>query len=420
MLRDDICRIGASCWTARSLRRIMIAGAGKAAAAMTAGLLETLRPWCAEYGIQLTGQIHVPAGETNSGQSDLPEVDVCRVRPLTVNLPTEAVVQATRRLQRRVSRLGNGDLCVGVISGGGSALLCRPFPQVSLASYIGLIEILSERGADIRQMNVVRQCFDQIKAGGLATACHAEHRVALLLSDVIGDDPALIASGPLQATPRLVDKALHILSSYRALKEVDEGLVSFLRQHLATGPQEPANRSPVPHLVIGNPAKAVAGAARQARHLGYRVISEVTPPPEPLEDKARQLVRRLAASPPGACLISAGEPTLTLLPRPQRGLGGRNQHLVLTCLQHWLQQGGHSASPFCLLSGGTDGEDGGTDVAGGWCDHHAVTKFQAEGINIDKHLQRQDAGRLLQASRLCWRAAPTGTNVCDLRVLIRH
>ena len=171
--------------------RIVVVGAGKAAAGMAAGIERLLGPaGLARH--RVTGLVSVPAG---CGRS-LAAIEVRETRPARANLPTPAVVQATREIITAVSQLGPRDLVIAVITGGGSALLAAPKEGISLDEKIAVTRRLSESGADIATLNAARRNLSLVKGGGLARACTAGNLLAIVLSDVIGDDLDVIASGP--------------------------------------------------------------------------------------------------------------------------------------------------------------------------------------------------------------------------------
>jgi hydroxypyruvate reductase len=141
---------------------------------------------------RVTGLVSVPAG---CGRQ-LAAIEVRETRPASANLPTPAVVQATREIMMTVSQLGPHDLAIAVITGGGSALLAAPREGISLDEKIAITRQLSESGADIATLNATRRGLSLVKGGGLAKACTAGNLLVLVLSDVIGDDLDVIASGP--------------------------------------------------------------------------------------------------------------------------------------------------------------------------------------------------------------------------------
>ena len=385
---------------------------------MADGLLNSITPFVSRHNIRLFGQINAPQSVQPTA-SRKNAVEIRRVRPPGLNLPTNEAVQATREMKHLVGRLGDQDLCIALISGGGSSLLCDPVSDITLQQKVTAIRLLADNGADIRQLNTVRQCLSNIKAGGLARCCNAEFSIALVLSDVIGDALEMIASGPMFECKKPFALALSILDRFDTDRRVPEAI----RNYLVRSGQSPHRLLPptsqtTEHVVIGNTLTAVEAAKRCAGKLGYHVISQVAFPPETVDSKAKELVDSIRQSKRKTCVISGGEPTLKLVSESIRGKGGRNQQLVLTALCYAMQIPELTDRPFCWLSAGTDGEDGNTCYSGAWCDNQTIGKLQRTGADITHYLDNNDAGSLLQQTGSLIDAAPTHTNVCDLRVFI--
>jgi hydroxypyruvate reductase len=171
--------------------QIVVVGAGKAAAGMAAAMERLLGPERLTQH-RVTGLVSVPAG----CGCRLAAIEVRETRPAKANLPTPAVVQATREIMTTVSQLGPHDLAIALITGGGSALLAAPREGIPLDEKIAITRQLSESGADIATLNATRRGLSVVKGGGLAKACTAGNLLVLVLSDVIGDDLDVIASGP--------------------------------------------------------------------------------------------------------------------------------------------------------------------------------------------------------------------------------
>jgi hydroxypyruvate reductase len=391
--------------------RVVVVGAGKAGAGMAAGLEAALgETLMAEK--QLTGWVNVPQGCVRK----LSRIHLHAARPDGVNEPTPAGVQGAIEMLRLVGGLGPADLCIALISGGGSALLPLPVDGVTLADKLAITRLLSAAGAPIDQLNVVRTQLSHIKGGGLARECRAGRMVTLIISDVLGDPLDLIASGPTLPTRATPDDALAILEHYQARQA---GVSSRVFTALAHREIASPITCQVTNLVIGNNALAVEGARHRAEQLGYSAAAESAPASEPL---AEQVAGRLVAAAqsmlvegPYDCLVSGGEPTVKLVQPGIRGLGGRNQQLVLAAAGQ-LEAAG--ATRILLLSGGTDGEDGPTDAAGAWIDDGVIASARRAKLDIADYLARNDAYHWFEPLGALIRTGPTDTNVCDLRVVI--
>jgi glycerate-2-kinase len=295
-------------------------------------------------------------------------------------------------------------------------LLPAPIEGFALADKITLTRELSARGAAIDELNAVRRELSRFKGGGLARACRAGRLLTLIISDVPGDDLATIASGPTVAAPPAPEKAIQILERF----QLDATLAGRRAIAVLRGGGARESATPpacrVTNLVIGNNAAAVDGAGVEAERRRYSHAMTSTRRPEgSAEDVARHIVEmakqmRRAEGPD--CLISGGEPTVTLAPAERRGLGGRNQQLCLAALgalNDWQN--------LALVSGGTDGEDGPTDAAGAWVDEDVATAAVASGLDVADYLERNDTYRFFERVGGLLKTGPTHTNVADLRVV---
>jgi hydroxypyruvate reductase len=373
--------------------RIVVVGAGKAAAGMAAAM-ERLLGTDRLARHRVTGLVSVPVG---CGRR-LAAVDVRETRPAAANLPTPAVVEATREIMTMVSHLGPRDLAIAVITGGGSALLAAPKEGISLVEKIALTRRLSESGADIATLNAARRDLSIVKGGGLARACTAGHLVVFVLSDVIGDDLNVIASGPCM-------------------------------------PPEPSSPSGtwttpggchVRHVIVGDNGTAAAAAAVAARQAGYTVVQSVADD-GPQEASAEAVGARLAAESlklleaarcdgrPRA-LIAGGEATVKV--PADHGLGGRNQQTVLAAIHAVNQTPAAWPAGLLIASVGTDGEDGPTDAAGGCADATVVAEIARLHLDVPRALAHCDAYPLLAAAGGLVHTGPTGTNVADIRIAL--
>lgn len=409
-------RLGDEFIDLNAIDRIAVVGGGKAAAGMAVALEQALGPKLLRAK-GVSGLVNVPA-------DCLQPTDAIRLhagRPAGVNEPTAEGVAGVREMLRIVGELGPRDLCICLISGGGSALLPAPIEGFALEDKAALTREMSARGATIEQMNAVRRALSNVKGGGLAAACRAGRLVALILSDVPGDDLAAISSGPTMlghAKPRAAMQVLEALS----LSNIAAGAkaVGLLQQRIAANGESAFGANPygckISNLLIGNNATAVDGAGVEAERLGYsHAMVSANAPEGPVEEVAAGIVamaRRMRDEPGPDCLISGGEPTVRLAPAAERGRGGRNQQLCLAALAElsdWRR--------LCLISGGTDGEDGPTDAAGACVDEAIVAEVQRLHLDPRPSLASNDAYTFFDAVGGLLQTGPTHTNVCDLRVL---
>ncbi len=399
-----------------SVGRIVVVGAGKAGAGMAAGLEQALGQGVIEAK-QLAGWVHVPDDCTRP----LERIHLHPARPAGVNEPTAAGVAGSREIMRLVGSLTRDDLCLALISGGGSALLPLPIDGITLADKLEVTRFLSAAGAPIEDLNTVRKQLSQIKGGKLAAACRAGRLITLVISDVLGDPLDLIASGPTVADPSGPDAALAILEHYGGRAAgIAPRLFNAIERRGAPGPTK--FQCQVTNLVIGNNAMAVEASAREAQRMGYVPDAESAERSEgPAEDVGRRLAEaalRMRAWGGPDCLVSGGEPTVKLVDPAQRGLGGRNQQLVLSAVERMQSSG---AAGILILSGGTDGEDGPTDAAGAFVDQATIDGAERLGLTPSDYLRRNDAYHWFEPLDALIKTGPTHTNVCDVRVvLVEH
>jgi glycerate 2-kinase len=404
------------------VRRIAVVGAGKASAAMAVAIEHALGPRLM-VAKQVAGWVNVPADCVLPTQS----VHLHSARPAGVNEPRPEGVAGTNEILKLVSSLTPDDLCLCLISGGGSALLPAPVPGVSLDDKVRVTRALSASGASIDQLNTVRRALSRVKGGGLARACRAGRLVSLIISDVLGDPLEVIASGPTVETKVSASDALAVLHELRLTGTPEiAAVITYLRRQ-AAGESQIARReslgptAKVTNLVIGNNAVAVDAAGCEAERLGYsHAMIAANASEGPAEDVGQQLAEmalrmRRGHSPNYGpdCLISGGEPTVKLVSEPLRGQGGRNQQLALAALAKLGDCAG-----IALLSGGTDGEDGPTYAAGAIVTPEVVAAARAKGLDAADYLRRNDTYNFFQAAGGLFKTGPTHTNVCDLRIVV--
>lgn len=421
--------------------RLVVVGAGKASGRMAAALETLLDEAVASNGFQpprIEGWINVPDDCAPPAVPPLRDIVLHGARPAGVNEPTEAGVEGTRHIVRLVETLRPQDLALCLISGGGSALLPAPIEGVSLAEKQELVRFLTANGANIGEINIVRKQLSRVKGGGLARRCPGR-LVTLILSDIPGDPLDLIASGPTVPDPHTPAEALDILRRYAVplpnLYTVLERAAE--RRGDKVSSVSAASSATVRNVLIGNNATAVDAAGTEAVRRGYSPVmvsateceGEVGDLARHLLDVAQDMLERSRSQRPTApdCFLSGGEPVVRLAPEAQRGLGGRNQQLVLAVLVALLESGGlrdNDHPGFAMLSCGTDGEDGPTDAAGAFFDAEILAKTLAalrrSELDPRDFLLRNDAYHFFEQVGGLVKTGPTGTNVCDLRIILRE
>ena len=393
--------------------RIGVVGAGKAGAGMAAAVEKSLgTDWLASK--EVVGWVNVP----DDCVRPLDHIWLHGARPAGLNEPTAAGVFGSGEMLRIVESLGSNDLCLCLLSGGGSALMPAPDDPVTLADKLAITRHLSEAGATIEQLNTVRKQLSRLKGGGLARKCQAGRLITLIISDVPGDPIDVIASGPTVPDSSTAKDALDILETFEAEKGgISPAVFEYLQRKKWVEYSPPAYQ--VTNLVIGNNAMAVEAAAATAVKLGYRPSTECAVRPEgPAEQvgcRLAEVALKFRETTGPDCLISGGEPVVTLVDAQRRGRGGRNQQLVLAALTRLEKDG---CVRIALLSAGTDGEDGPTDAAGAVIDQSILKGAEQKNLDAADYLVRDDAYRFFDPLGALVKTGPTHTNVCDLRVVL--
>jgi glycerate 2-kinase len=352
---------------------------------------------------------------------DLP-LERIRIIPAGHPIPDTSGIRGTEHLLNLVERTGPHDLILGLISGGGSALLTSPWPPVTLADLRQLNQQLLDVGADIHEINTLRKHLSRVKGGRLAAAAFPTPMAVLILSDVIGDPPDVIASGPTVPDPTTFADCLDILNRY----DLASAIPSSIRDHLKKGYLGLREETPKPgnpvfkktqNLIIGSIRDAAEAAEAKARELGYNTLLLSTDISGETGKAARhhaETVRRIRHSglpiPRPACLISGGETTVVI---KGTGKGGRNQEFVLASALELEDMEG-----VLVLSCGTDGTDGPTDAAGAVADGRTVSRAREMGMEPRKYLENNDSYHFFQALNDLVITGPTYTNVMDLRVIL--
>lgn len=420
-VNDHQLTIGEHGWSLDQFDRIVVVGAGKAGAGMADGLEQALGPRVLEQK-QVSGWINVPANCVRP----LRRIHLHAARPAGRNEPTPAGSQGAEQILKLVGSLNSRDLCLCLISGGGSALLPAPIKGVSLEDKLRITRHLSASGANIQQLNAVRTALSAVKGGGLARTCRAGALVTLIISDVMGDPLSTIASGPtvIEANSAArTELALKVLDEFDvASAGVSDRIARTIRD--TSQQQPPADMPRVFNLVIGNNRTATSAAEQEAARLGYdveRLPSEsATTLAEQVGVSFAEAMRARASESRDMCIISGGEPVVKLIDAEHRGRGGRNQQLVLAGLINLMQQAADHRFPLnqILLSGGTDGEDGPTDAAGGLSDATVAQHMTEQHLDSIDYLKRNDAYHFLKLTDGLIHTGPTHTNVCDIRIAL--
>ncbi len=394
----------------RDFDRIFLIAAGKAAAPMCASAERIL-------GSRLTAGIAV----TKHGHLTR---RVRRTRVIEAGHPIPDVqgLAAAGEIRELLAGLNRRDLLLVALSGGASALLSAPARPVTLRAKQKTTDLLLRAGATIGELNAVRKHISMLKGGWLAAQAWPATVVGLLLSDVIGDLPDVIGSGPTAPDLTTFDDALAVLRRFGVLGRVPSSVIERL-EHGSAGkiPETPKPGDPifksVHNIVIGSNRLALLAAQREAKSLGYRPLilsSEMQGETREVARVHAQILREAVAAhhpvPPPACILSGGETTVTVR---GAGKGGRNQEFALAGAIAI-----EGLSDALILSAGTDGTDGPTDAAGAIATGSTLSRARRIGLNAPEYLSRNDSYHFFDALGDLVRTGPTGTNVMDIHMLL--
>ena len=384
--------------------------AGKAASAMARAAEEILGPVLSE-ALAVDVSDRIPLARTRRRLAGHP-------------VPDEAGRRAADEVEALARGLGADDLLLLLVSGGASALLPAPAPGLTLDDKARTTAVLLRAGATIGELNAVRKHLSRLKGGGLARTAAPARVACLALSDVVGDDPSTIASGPAVPDPTTYDTALEVLDR----KGVREMVPAVVRRHLEAGARGEKPETPKPgealfrrvwFAVVGSNRLSLAAAEREARRQGLRPLVLTTR----LEGEAREVARVLTATlrecveegrpaPPPVCLLAGGETTVTVT---GGGRGGRNQELVVAAAEPLAA----FPVPAVVASLATDGIDGNSDAAGGVADERTLARAEALGLAPPAaFLAENDSRSFLGPLGDLILTGPTGTNVMDLTALV--
>jgi len=322
-------------------------------------------------------------------------------------VPDEGSVQAGQAALRLAAGLGADRHLLVLISGGGSALMSAPW-GVTLAQKQALTEALLASGADIGELNTVRKHLSQVKGGRLAAATSARV-TSLLLSDVVGDDPATIASGPTVPDASTFAQALGILDRYSL--DAPEA-----RRHLERGAAGEVDETPkarrwekrTSHQVIGSGRLMTRSASAFLTSRGVRAesLGELTGEAREVAAAVAAKIRQLRSAGGGPqVLLWGGETTVTL--GQERGLGGRNQEFALALLLALGEKGAHG------LLAGSDGQDGNSGAAGAFISPGSLERARRSGLDAARSLARHDSAPFFAALGDQFVTGPSGTNLND-------
>ncbi len=407
-IKNNRLKVGTREYDLTGFSRIVCIGAGKASGAMAAALERQL-------GSRLEGGL-VVVNDGHVGRTKRIQLIEAR-HPV----PDHRSEKAARRMIRLLESLTNRDLVLMVLSGGASSLLAAPAVGLTLKEKQLTTRLLLRSGAAIQEINTVRKHLSGIKGGRLAGATTASV-MTLILSDVPGDDPATIGSGPMAPDPSTFADAKKVLDTYGIRNRIP----LTVRRHVDRGVQGRIPDTPKPgealfsqvhHHVIGNNRAVIGRMAKQANALGLRPLILTTT----LSGEARDIGKlfgtlardmHVSGNPvrPPAFLLAGGELTVTV---KGKGIGGRAQEFALAAATSIA-----GLSRVCVAGFGTDGIDGPTEAAGAIVDGRTISRAKQKGVSLEAALRENDSYGFFHRVGGHVVTGPTGTNVNDVYMIL--
>jgi glycerate 2-kinase len=409
----DRLMVAARSYDLRSFRRVLVVGFGKAGAPMARAVERVLGDRL-EQGLVVVKTGHGGVlTKTRILEAGHPEPDEDGYA---------AALELTRFLE---ASLSEKDLLLVLVSGGGSALVPAPVAGVSLADKKETTSLLLKSGATIHEINAVRKHLSRLKGGRLLVRTKGAQVVALVISDVVGDDISSIASGPTVPDPTTFADCLAVVRKYGLESSLPSGVLSVLERGAAGDPETPETLKPgdpianrAQNEIVASNSLALESAAKAAATRGFRPLILSSSIQGDTAEVARMhvaLAREVYATGhparPPCCLISGGETTVKVT---GSGKGGRNQEFALWCageIAGWP----HDA---LFASLGTDGTDGPTDAAGAMSDPETRSRAARLGLSISDSLARNDSYGFFKPLGDLIVTGPTRTNVMDLRLIL--
>ena len=392
-----------------SFENIWVVGSGKAAAAMASAMEKLLGN-------------HISGGQITVKYDHTTPLDRIETIEAGHPVPDENGIIGSRKIIEMVSSATENDLVICLISGGGSALLPLPADGLTLSDKQDTIKALLGCGATIHEINAIRKHLSAIKGGHLAKVAAPATLVTLILSDVVGDNLDVIASGPTVPDSCTFIDCLHIIQKYDLGNVLPLSIISHI-QNGADGkiPETPKPGAPffnkVRNFIVGSNYTALMAAKQKAIRMGYETLvlssqleGDTTESAQFHCAIAKEILKSEHPVKPPACILSGGETTVKI---KGTGLGGRNQEFALVSALEIRDQ-----ENIVVLSAGTDGTDGPTDAAGAVADGQTHKKAMSRNLNPEAYLENNDSYAFFKALDDLLVTGPTLSNVMDLRILL--
>jgi len=410
LIRDkDVLTLEERKYNLGDYKNVYVIGMGKAAASMASAIEDIL------------GEL-ITAGIVNVKYGHSTPLKTIKVNEAAHPVPDESGLRGTQEIVSLLEKSGTNDLVICLISGGGSALLPLPAGNITLQDKQNLTTALLHCGATIHEINALRKQISGVKGGRLARLAYPSTVLSLILSDVIGDNLDVVASGPMVPDTHSFHDCLEILNKYGLNKKVPEAVVEYIEKGcLGDHEETPKPGDPVfgrtQNVIIGSNITAVKASNEKALALGYNsmilstfIHGETQEVAKVHTAIAEEILSTENPLKKPACIISGGETTVTI---QGKGKGGRNQEFVLAAAIHI-----EGLSEVLVLSAGTDGTDGPTDAAGAIADGTTVRRALEMGLDPNAYLCENDSYNFFKPLGDLLITGPTNTNVMDIRVLL--
>ncbi len=393
-----------------SRRKVRVVAFGKAAITMTEGALE-----CVPEDLLIEAPVAVTSYENVIQHGKI------QILGAGHPIPNADGLKAARKIAKTVRAAKADELILALISGGASALLPMPPPSITLEDKRNATQLLLTSGADIHEINTVRKHLSELKGGGLARLAYPAALQALILSDVLDNDPGTIASGPTAGDLTTFSDAKGVFLRRGIWEQIPNSIQAHLNRGCdglideTTLPEDEIFRD-VSNTIVGSNLISLDSICQSAKSAGYdvQIVSKA------LTGEARSVAEKflMRASAPierPTAFVAGGETTVTVR---GSGLGGRNQEMALTFALDADSRFNNLSWVF--LSGGTDGIDGPTDAAGGLVDPGTIARIHNAGYDPRRLLDNNDAYHALDHAGDLLVTGATGTNVADLQILLIH
>ncbi|MBN2039047.1 MAG: glycerate kinase [Spirochaetes bacterium] len=389
--------------------KIIVVGAGKATAGMAKAVEEILGPWISE------GLIIVKYGYTE-------ELDFIKTLEASHPVPDENGIEGARKIRELLLSADENDLVISLISGGGSSLMPLPPENIPLEDKKKATDLLLKCGAGIHEINAVRKHISLVKGGNLARAAYPATVINLMISDVVGDNMDVIASGPFVPDNSTFEDAGKIIAKYKLQNSIPSGISDYIN----LGAGEKIDDNPkhgdvifgrVVNYIIASNMIALSSAKEEGENSGYNTIILSSLFQGETENLARmhsEIAKEavLSSNPASAplCLLSGGETTVRVR---GNGMGGRNMEFTMHAALHI-----NGYKNILIASVGTDGTDGPTDAAGAFADGTTVLRAEKKGISITDYIENNDSYNFFKQLGDLIITGPTNTNVMDIRIIL--